>query len=52
MPVLRPEVAEARPSLIVSHELPLDQAPDAYNNFDQRKDGRTKVLLKSGARAA
>jgi hypothetical protein len=38
------------PSLIVSHELPLDQAPDAYKNFDQRADGWTKVLLKPGRR--
>ena len=39
-------------SLIVSHELPLDQAPDAYRNFDQRADGWTKVLLKPGLQAA
>ena len=43
---------KARPSLIVSHELPLDQAPDAYKNFDQRADGWTKVLLKPGLKAA
>jgi glutathione-independent formaldehyde dehydrogenase len=43
---------KARPSLIVSHELPLDQAPDAYKNFDQRADGWTKVLLKPGRQAA
>ena len=42
----------ARPSLIVSHELPLDAAPDAYKNFDQRADGWTKVLLKPGRQAA
>jgi glutathione-independent formaldehyde dehydrogenase len=40
------------PSLIVSHEVPLDQAPDGYKNFDQRADGWTKVLLKPGRRAA
>jgi len=43
---------KAQPALIVSHELPLDQAPDAYKNFDQRADGWTKVLLKPGLRAA
>jgi threonine dehydrogenase-like Zn-dependent dehydrogenase len=37
-----------KPSWIVSHELPLDQAPQAYKNFDQRKDGWTKVVLKPG----
>ena len=36
----------ATPSFIVSHELPLEQAPDAYEKFDQRVDGYTKVLLK------
>jgi len=37
-----------KPSWIVSHELPLEQAPQAYKNFDQRKDGWTKVVLKPG----
>jgi glutathione-independent formaldehyde dehydrogenase len=36
----------AQPSFLVSHELPLDQAPDAYNRFDKREAGWTKVLLK------
>lgn len=35
----------ARPSFIVSHELGLDAAPDAYERFDNRDDGWTKVLL-------
>ena len=42
------EVGKAKPSWIVSHELPLDQAPDAYKSFDERKDGWTKVVLKTG----
>ena len=42
------EVGKAKPSWIVSHELPLDQAPDAYKNFDERKPGWTKVVLKPG----
>jgi glutathione-independent formaldehyde dehydrogenase len=29
----------------VSHELPLDQAPEAYQHFDARDDGWTKVVL-------
>jgi glutathione-independent formaldehyde dehydrogenase len=37
------------PSQIVSHELPLDEAPDAYDKLDRRVDGYTKVLLKSAA---
>jgi glutathione-independent formaldehyde dehydrogenase len=43
------EAGKAKPSFIVSHELPLDQAPEAYKNFDERKDGWTKVLLRPGA---
>jgi len=39
----------ARPSFVVSHELPLDQAPAAYQKFDQRVEGYTKVLLKPAA---
>ncbi|MBW0100878.1 glutathione-independent formaldehyde dehydrogenase [Pseudonocardia sp. KRD291] len=33
------------PSWIVSHNLPLDKAPDAYKHFDAREDGWTKVVL-------
>ena len=36
----------AVPSQIVSHELSLDEAPDAYDKFDKRVDGYTKVVLK------
>jgi len=35
----------AKPSTIVSHELPLTEAPAAYEKFDRRTDGYTKVLL-------
>ena len=38
----------ARPGWIVSHELPLAEAPEAYEKFDQRLDGWTKVLLHPG----
>ncbi|MCK1816429.1 glutathione-independent formaldehyde dehydrogenase [Streptomyces sp. XM4011] len=36
----------ATPSFLVSHRLPLREAPEAYQHFDQRDDGWTKVLLK------
>ena len=39
----------ARPSLIVSHELGLDAAPDAYEKFDKRVEGYTKVVLHPAA---
>lgn len=42
---------KAKPSVIVSHELTLDEAVDAYDQFDKRADGWTKVLLHP-ARAA
>ncbi|NUZ04662.1 glutathione-independent formaldehyde dehydrogenase [Piscinibacter koreensis] len=39
----------AKPSFIVSHELPLGEAPNAYQHFDARDDGWTKVVLKPAA---
>jgi glutathione-independent formaldehyde dehydrogenase len=42
----------AQPSFIVSHRLGLDAAPDAYEHFDSRDDGWTKVLLKPGRNGA
>ena len=36
----------ANPGFLVSHELGLDEAPEAYAKFDERADGWTKVLLK------
>ncbi|MYQ43807.1 alcohol dehydrogenase catalytic domain-containing protein [Streptomyces sp. SID4985] len=38
----------ARPSFVVSHELPLEEAPQAYEKFDQRIEGYTKVVLHPG----
>lgn len=40
---------KAKPSQIISHVLPLDKAPEGYRNFDERKDGWTKVVLKPAA---
>ena len=37
---------KAIPSQIVSHELSLDDAPDAYKHFDKRDNGWTKIILK------
>jgi len=36
---------KANPSMIISHELPLADAPDAYKHFDNRDSGWTKVIL-------
>jgi threonine dehydrogenase-like Zn-dependent dehydrogenase len=48
---LRDMITEGRatPSFVVSHELPLEQAPAAYQKFDQRVEGYIKVILKPGA---
>jgi glutathione-independent formaldehyde dehydrogenase len=35
----------AKPSFVVSHELPLEEAPTAYEKFDRRIEGYTKVVL-------
>ena len=39
-------VGKAKPSWIVSHEIPLSKAADAYKNFNDRTNGWTKVILK------
>jgi glutathione-independent formaldehyde dehydrogenase len=39
----------AHPSKLVSHELGLDRAVDAYAHFDNRDNGWTKVLLHPAA---
>jgi glutathione-independent formaldehyde dehydrogenase len=40
---------QASPSIIVSHDISLDDAVDAYDKFDKREDGWTKVLLHPAA---
>ena len=35
----------AKPSFVVSQELPLDEAPEGYQHFDARDEGWTKVIL-------
>jgi threonine dehydrogenase-like Zn-dependent dehydrogenase len=42
---------KAHPSKIISHELSLDEAPNAYEHFDKRDKGWTKVILKPGKAA-
>lgn len=39
---------KAIPSHIISHELPLEDAPNGYQHFDARDNGWTKVILKPG----
>lgn len=35
----------AKPSFVVSHEIGIDDTPDAYEKFDKRVEGYTKVLI-------
>ena len=42
----------AKPSFIVSHRIPIEDAPEAYEKFDERTDGYTKVLIKPGMSTA
>lgn len=35
----------AKPSWVISHQLSLEEAPDAYKHFDCRENGWTKVVL-------
>jgi threonine dehydrogenase-like Zn-dependent dehydrogenase len=44
-------VGSATPSFLVSHELALDEAPNAYKHFDARDNGWTKVILHPGQRS-
>jgi glutathione-independent formaldehyde dehydrogenase len=39
----------ATPSFVVSKRLPLEDAPDAYERFDNREDGYSKVVLDPAA---
>jgi len=36
---------KAEPSFVVSHDVPLNDAAEAYKKFDRREDGYTKVIL-------
>jgi glutathione-independent formaldehyde dehydrogenase len=42
-------MGRATPSFVISHRLPLDDAPEAYAHFDAREKGWTKVVLKVAA---
>lgn len=40
---------KARPSFVVSHDIGIDEAPTAYQKFDKRVEGYTKVLIHPNA---
>ena len=37
---------EIDPSFVISHQLPLDEAPRAYEMFRDKEEDRTKVVLR------
>jgi threonine dehydrogenase-like Zn-dependent dehydrogenase len=48
----RIQAGEIDPSFVISHKLPLDEAPGAYRMFRDKQDRCTKVVLKPWEQAA
>ena len=42
----RIEAGEIDPSFVITHRVPLTEAPEAYHTFRDKKDGCIKVVLK------
>lgn len=42
----RIEAGDIDPSFVITHRLPLEQGPEAYRTFRDKKDGCIKVVLK------
>ena len=42
----RIEAGQIDPSFVITHRIPLEQAPEAYKTFRDKKDGCIKVVLK------
>jgi threonine dehydrogenase-like Zn-dependent dehydrogenase len=42
----RIEAGDIDPSFVITHRLPLDKGPKAYETFRDKKDGCIKVVLK------
>jgi threonine dehydrogenase-like Zn-dependent dehydrogenase len=40
------ESGEIDPSFVITHRLPLEEAPGAYKTFRDKEDGCIKVVLK------
>jgi hypothetical protein len=50
LPKLRAMIAHSKlgTTFLISHRLPLEEAPTGYKNFNEKQDSRTKVVLKPG----
>jgi len=42
------ENGEIDPSFVITHRIPLEDAPDAYEKFRKKEDGCIKVVIKPG----
>lgn len=42
------ESGEIDPSFVITHRIPLEAAPDAYEKFRKKEDGCIKVVIKPG----
>ena len=42
------EQGKLHPEMVITHHLPLDNAAEAYKNFDEKKEGWMKVVMKPG----
>jgi threonine dehydrogenase-like Zn-dependent dehydrogenase len=42
----RVQKGEIDPSVIITHRMPLDQAPEAYKMFRDKQDACVKVVLR------
>ena len=45
------EAGEIDPSFVITHEVPLEDGPEMYKTFRDKKDGCIKVVLKPGQHA-
>jgi threonine dehydrogenase-like Zn-dependent dehydrogenase len=45
----RIERGEIDPSFVITHRVPLDDAPSAYQVFKEKKDACIKVVMKPNA---
>jgi threonine dehydrogenase-like Zn-dependent dehydrogenase len=48
----RVEAGEIDPSFVISHTLPIDEAPNGYRMFREKEDKCTKIVLKPWEQAA
>jgi threonine dehydrogenase-like Zn-dependent dehydrogenase len=44
----RIQAGEIDPSFVITHRLKLEQAPEGYKTFRDKKDGCIKIMLQPG----